>query len=45
MPYVFSSDGIQGACFRFLENGDEKRERTFLTKRNGKVVQGVASFF
>lgn len=40
MPFIFYSENTQGACFRFLENGDEKRVETFPTKRLGRVVQG-----
>ena len=41
MPFVFATEDVEGSCFRFLENGDEKRTEIFLIKPMGKTVHGT----
>lgn len=41
MAYIHTTDGIEGSCFHFLENGDSKRREVFLTRPVGKKVTGT----
>lgn len=41
MAYILLSENMQGSCFAFLENDDDKREGLFITQPLGKVVKGT----
>lgn len=41
MSFIHISEGIEGSCFHFLENGDNQRKEIFLTKSTGKMVSGT----
>ena len=41
MPFIFSSDDVEGSCFHFLENGDNGRTEMFLTKPVGGTISGT----
>ena len=41
MSYIHTSEGIEGSCFHFLENGDNQRKEIFLTKPIGKKISGT----